>query len=186
MHPVRLGCENLEYPDIPAYSCLAGLAPLRPKLRTYFFVNPQRREIDKMNVRLVRFHFSAAVVAVMVILLSGSVKQADAQGLTVEQTVICKNVVNRVPVDAGNSFATSVGKIFCFTKIVGARHPTEITHVWYFDGTERDRVTLSVGASPWRTYSSKRLRPNDVGPWHVDVLDAGGNMLDRVAFNVVP
>jgi hypothetical protein len=139
-----------------------------------------------MNVRLVRFYFSAAVMAVMVTLLCGSVDLADAQGLTVERTVICKNVVNRTPVDAGNSFATSVGKIFCFTKIVGANHPADITHVWYFDGTERDRITLSVGGSPWRTYSSKRLRPNDVGPWHVDVLDAGGNMLDRVAFDVVP
>ena len=100
--------------------------------------------------------------------------------------VICKNVVNRAPVDAGNRFATSIDKIFCFTKIVGAKHPTKIIHVWYFDGTERDRVTLSVGGSPWRTYSSKRLRPGDVGSWHVDILDAGGNMLDRVAFDVEP
>lgn len=139
-----------------------------------------------MNIRLCRFHFSAAVMAAMIILSADSVNQAHAQGLTVEQTVICKNVVDRVPIDAGNSFATSADKIFCFTKIVGANHPTEITHVWYFDDTERDRITLPVGGSPWRTYSSKRLRPNDVGPWHVDVLDAGGNMLDRVVFNVVP
>jgi len=139
-----------------------------------------------MNIRLVRFQFSAAVGALMVILSSGGMNHAEAQALTVEQAVICKNVVNRAPVAAGNSFATSIDKIFCFTKIVGAKHPTEIIHVWYFDGTERDRVTLSVGGSPWRTYSSKRLRPSDVGPWHVDVLDTGGNMLDRVAFDVVP
>jgi hypothetical protein len=139
-----------------------------------------------MNVRLVRFHFSAAVVTVMVILSSGSMNQAEAQALTVEQSVICKNVVNRAPVDAGNSFTTSIDKIYCLTKIVGAKHPTAIIHVWYFDSTERDRVTLSVGGSPWRTYSSKRLRPSDVGSWHVDVLDASGNMLDRVAFDVVP
>jgi Protein of unknown function (DUF2914) len=139
-----------------------------------------------MNIRLVRFYFSAAIMAVVVILSAGSVTQADAQGLTTEQTVICKSVVNRVPVGAGKSFTTSVGKIYCFTKIVGANHPTEITHVWYLDDTERDRVTLTVGGSPWRTYSSKRLRPSDVGSWHVDVLDAGGNMLDRVVFDVLP
>jgi len=139
-----------------------------------------------MNIRLVRCHFAAAVVALMVILSSGSMNHAEAQALTVEQVVICKNVVNRAPVDAGNSFSTSIDKIFCFTKIVGAKHPTEIIHVWYFDGTERDRITLSVDGSPWRTFSSKRLRPGDVGPWHVDVLDAGGNMLDRVAFDAVP
>ena len=30
-----------EYPDIPAFSRLAGRAPQHPKLRTYFFVNPK-------------------------------------------------------------------------------------------------------------------------------------------------
>jgi hypothetical protein len=118
--------------------------------------------------------------------LHSSVNHAGAQGVVVEQTVICKNVVNRAPIDAGNSFAMPIDKIFCFTKIVGANQPTEITHVWCFDGTERDRVTLSVGGSPWRTFSSKRLRQNDVGHWYVDVLDAGGNMLDREAFIVEP
>ena len=139
-----------------------------------------------MNIRLNRFHSWAAVMAVMVVFLASNAYQADAQGLTVEQATICKNVINRVPVDAGKSFPVSVGKLFCFTKIVGANHSTEIIHVWYFDGTERDRITLSVGGSPWRTYSSKRLRLNDVGPWHVDVLDAGGNLLDSVAFIVAP
>jgi hypothetical protein len=41
MHPVRLRCENSEYPDIPAFSRLAGLAPQRLKLLTYFFANPK-------------------------------------------------------------------------------------------------------------------------------------------------
>jgi hypothetical protein len=43
MHRVRLCCENSEYPDIPAFSRLAGLAPQHPKLRTYFFVNPKQQ-----------------------------------------------------------------------------------------------------------------------------------------------
>jgi hypothetical protein len=41
MHPVRLCCENSEYPDIPAFSRLASRAPQPPKWRTYFFVNPK-------------------------------------------------------------------------------------------------------------------------------------------------
>jgi hypothetical protein len=40
MHPVWLRYENSEYPDIPAFSRLDRRAPQRPKLRTYFFVNP--------------------------------------------------------------------------------------------------------------------------------------------------
>jgi hypothetical protein len=41
MHPVRPCCENSEYPDIPAFSRLAGRAPQLPNLQTYFFVNPE-------------------------------------------------------------------------------------------------------------------------------------------------
>jgi hypothetical protein len=139
-----------------------------------------------MKIRSIRYYVSAAAMAVMIVLAGGSPIPADAQGLTVEKAVICRKIVNRDPVDAGKSFSVSVGKLFCFTKIVGAHQPTEITHVWYFDGTERDRINLSVGGSPWRTYSSKRLRPEEVGTWHVDVLDTGGNILDRLTFDTVP
>jgi len=41
MHPVWPRCENSEYPDIPAFSRLARRVPQRPKLRTYFIVNPK-------------------------------------------------------------------------------------------------------------------------------------------------
>jgi hypothetical protein len=40
MHFIRLCCKNSEYPDIPAFSRLAGRAPQHPKLRTYFFREP--------------------------------------------------------------------------------------------------------------------------------------------------
>jgi IS4 transposase len=79
-----------------------------------------------------------------------------------------------------------VAKLFCFCKIVGADHPTKVVHVWYLDGTERGRVTLAVNGSPWRTYSSKRLRPQDTGTWHVDILDADGNLLDHLPFIIEP
>jgi hypothetical protein len=46
-HPVWLRCENSEYPDIPAFSRLARRAPQRPKLITYFFVNPWIRQFGQ-------------------------------------------------------------------------------------------------------------------------------------------
>jgi hypothetical protein len=39
MYPVRLRSESSAYPDIPAFSHLAGRASQRPKIRPYFFVN---------------------------------------------------------------------------------------------------------------------------------------------------
>jgi hypothetical protein len=41
MHRVRQCCVNSEYPDMHAFSRLAGQAPQRPKLGIYFFVNPK-------------------------------------------------------------------------------------------------------------------------------------------------
>ena len=40
MNPVRQRRKKMEYPDIPVILRLASQAPQRPKLRTYFFVNP--------------------------------------------------------------------------------------------------------------------------------------------------
>jgi hypothetical protein len=110
---------------------------------------------------------------------------AAAEGLSVEDAAICANVVDREPTDVGTSFPVSVGKLYCFTKIVGAQEPTEVSHVWYFGDDERARVTLSVKAANWRTYSSKILQEHEVGSWRVEVLDADGNNLQTVDFEVV-
>jgi hypothetical protein len=50
MHLVRLRCENSEYPDIPAFSRVAGRVPQRLKLLTYFFANPKRGQFLLTNV----------------------------------------------------------------------------------------------------------------------------------------
>jgi hypothetical protein len=112
--------------------------------------------------------------------------QAQASdSLEVESAAICVNVVDREPVSAGRTFNIAVGKLYCFTKIVGAETPTTITHVWYYGDTERASVTLSVRAMSWRTQSSKILQPHEVGPWHVDVLAPSGKILRTIYFNVV-
>jgi hypothetical protein len=105
--------------------------------------------------------------------------------LQVEGLAICKDVVNREAVNAGNTFEASVDRLFCFTKIVGVAAPTEITHVWYFGETERARVSLSIKADNWRTYSSKRIQAHEVGFWRVEVLDSAGNVLESVRFEIV-
>jgi hypothetical protein len=108
----------------------------------------------------------------------------QAAQLEVSVAAICKEVVDHEPEGSGTSFPVSVGKLYCFTKITGAQSPTQITHVWSFDGNERARVDLAVNAASWRTYSSKIIQPHELGAWSVDVLDSAGNVLKRLEFEV--
>ena len=109
---------------------------------------------------------------------------AQAAGLSVETSAICEDVVDREPVDEGTSFSVSVGRLYYFTKIVGAETATEVTHVWWFGSVERARITLPVGGSSWRTHSSKVLQAHEIGTWRVEVIDADGNNLETVEFTV--
>ena len=127
---------------------------------------------------------------ILVTLVAMSFLQAgitDAQqtaSLEVAAGSICRDVVNRQPVDVGTSFEASVGKLCCLTKIIGAADPTEITHVWYFGNTERARVSLAVNSASWRTHSSKIIQAHEIGAWHVDVLGPGGEMLQTFEFTI--
>ena len=106
--------------------------------------------------------------------------------LNVEVAAICKNIVDLKPVDSDFSFAATVGQLYCFTKITGAQSPTQVTHVWFFDGNERARVDLGVKSSSWRTYSSKIIQPHEIGKWRVEVEDFAGNVLKTLEFEVAP
>lgn len=90
----------------------------------------------------------------------------------------------REPVGVADAFKADVGRLVCFTRIVGAAAPTEITHVWYRDGETLSRVPLTVGSADWRTWSSKRLLPSWTGHWEVKVLDSEGLVLGATAFTV--
>ncbi|MGD9036953.1 MAG: DUF2914 domain-containing protein [Syntrophobacterales bacterium] len=128
-------------------------------------------------------------VLVLLILCLGLQATSLAQvtpHLEVATAAICKDIVGLEPVDTGTSFGVEEGQLYCFTKITGANSSAHVTHVWYFDGTERARVDLPVNSIAWRTYSSKIIQPHELGAWHVDVLDSLGNMLKTLRFEVTP
>lgn len=111
--------------------------------------------------------------------------EEDTVTLTVEDGTICKDVMDYTPVEPGISFPASVEKLYCYTKIVGAIDPTEITHVWFYGNIERARVTLAVNSPLWRTYSSKIIQPHEVGAWNVVVLDQSEKVLESFSFTIV-
>ena len=108
----------------------------------------------------------------------------SAAGMEVANSAICEKIINREIVNEGRSFSASVGKLYCFSEIANIDSYTEVVHAWYYGNTERARVTLNVNPPAWRTYSSKVIQAHEIGSWRVEILDAAGNLLNTVHFEV--
>jgi hypothetical protein len=132
------------------------------------------------------FSIVLATLVAMSFLNPATTDAQQAGPLEVAMGAICRDVINREPVDVGTSFEASVGKLYCLTKIIGAAGPTEITHVWYFGNSERARVSLDVNSASWRTHSSKIIQAHEVGAWHVDVLGPADELLQTFDFTITP
>ena len=126
--------------------------------------------------------------ALMIIFLAfpGTPAFAQTGSLRVTEAEICRDVAHHACLEAGNIFKSSVGKLYCLTTIKGAGAPTEVAHVWYFDGKEQARIKLNVRSPIWRTYSAKEIRPSQAGDWRVDVKGPAGETLKTLDFKVIP
>ena len=107
-----------------------------------------------------------------------------SRAMEVMDGVITTGIQDRQPVDTVETVAASVGKLFCFTRIVGADEGARIFHVWYRGDQEMARVELPVRSSNWRTWSSKKLLPGWTGNWRVDVVDDQGQLLLTLPFTL--
>lgn len=124
------------------------------------------------------------ILIAVVALSAGLVAFAAYRDLVVDEAVICKAVVDRMPQDQGEKFPADVGRVYCFCRISGAVEATTITHVWKKGETEMATVELNVGASPWRTWSSKTLDPSWTGAWTVEIKDAQGTVVQTLSFTI--
>ena len=95
---------------------------------------------------------------------------------------IARQIVDRMPQDSGTSFPIDVGEVFCWSRVTGAAGTT-IQHVW-IHGEMEFPVSLEIGGSPWRTWTSKTIPPEWAGEWRVEIRDGGGNLLDTMPFTV--
>ena len=128
--------------------------------------------------------FSGVMVCLISLCLLIPAAGAQANKVQVVAAAICKDVVEREAVDVGTQFSNSVSRLYCFTKAVSTEIPTEVVHVWSYGDVERARISLSVKAVTWRTYSSKAIQSHEIGPWRVDVLDTSGNLLETINFEI--
>jgi hypothetical protein len=130
-----------------------------------------------------RILFSAGICTAILTLCLINPLSSHAQP-SIEAASICTGMADREPVDAGTSFSVATDRLYCFSKIANITEATEIVHVWYFGETERARVSLGIKPPSWRTYSSKIIQTHEIGPWRVEILDASGNLLETLKFEV--
>ena len=109
---------------------------------------------------------------------------AHASAIEVAEAVITTAVVEREPIDEVKVFPRENGRLYCFTRIVGAEEPTFVYHLWYRGEQLMSRVALPVNSSSWRTWSLKPVEEDEPGKWRVEIEDEGGSVLTKVDFEL--
>jgi len=110
--------------------------------------------------------------------------ETSTTGLTIDKMVVCTGIEEREPVGEGTLFQSGVGKLYCFSLVLGAEEPTVIHHVWYWNDQKMADIPLTIRSSRFRTYSSKNILPQWKGAWRVELTGPKGEILSTAAFNV--
>lgn len=107
-----------------------------------------------------------------------------AASLEVQDVAVGTGVHDRVPTGISSSFDSSVGKLFAFTRIVGADGDTRVYHKWYHGDVLVADVPLTVRSGDWRTWSTKNVQADWTGDWRVVVVSEDGSVLGSISFAV--
>jgi hypothetical protein len=107
-----------------------------------------------------------------------------AASLQVQDVAIGTGVQDRVPTGISSYFDSSVGKLYAFTRIIGAEGDTRVYHKWYHGNELVADVPLSVRSGDWRTWSTKNVQPDWVGDWRLVVVSEQGTILGTIKFAV--
>src|SRR5213594_4128862 len=128
------------------------------------------------------------MVALAVLSLGGTAvaqapqQQTEAPKLDqVEKIALGTGVESRELVGEATEFDVSVGRIYCWTKIISQNVPTTIKHVWYADEQQVAEVPLNINYPSTRTWSSKAI---SAGKGRVEVVGETGEGLASTDFTV--
>ena len=130
---------------------------------------------------------TASVVLALIVptaMVAQEAQEAQATGLAVAEAAVATGVMDRQPQGAAETFAPTVGELYCWTKITGAADSTRIEHVWYHGDEEAARIAVTVNGPTWRTWTRKTIPAEWTGAWRVDVVGPDGTVLESVSFTV--
>lgn len=117
--------------------------------------------------------------------VAGPITAAEESPLRVTELSACEEIVDRSCRGASATFGPEVDSVSVLSRVEGATGEAYVTHVWTFEKREIRRTRLAVKASPYRTWSAKRVAGLP-GKWKVEVFDPVGRSLGAVEFVVEP
>lgn len=104
-------------------------------------------------------------------------------GPDVEVAVIATGMENLTPMGVAEKFSAQAGRLYCYSKIIGAEG-SSIKHIWYYGDKKVSEIVLDVKYPNFRTYSYKTIPPNWIGKWRVEIVANDGAVLKTVEFNI--
>lgn len=109
-------------------------------------------------------------------------QQQDTTSFKVIEFSLCKDVVEREPIDVVSSFTLSDSKAWVFARISNTEGLKTIYFKWFFNDDLIAEIATKVGnSSNWRTYSSVNLQ---AGFWRVELVDSESFVIKEIRFNV--
>jgi len=105
-------------------------------------------------------------------------------GFTVARLVLSRDIEAREPIGITYVFTPADGQAYCFLEATEITKNTQASFVWYYNDIETARIELPIRkGTRWRTYSSKKFGVR-TGQWRIDLVDADGNVLESLPFEV--
>ena len=126
--------------------------------------------------------YKTILISLTLMVLPPALTQAEP--ITIEDGAITTAIKNLIPQKTAQSFPANVGMLYCFTKVVGSKTETSITHTWYYQDKKMSEVVLPVKSLYWRTWSEKKIIPEQKGAWRVDVTSSDGTLLKTITFTI--
>lgn len=102
--------------------------------------------------------------------------------LTVQEMILCKDVIEREPVDVVQTFDLNDDRGWVFARVDNGLELTTCTFRWILNEEVYAEIPVRIGESDgWRTYSNVNLRE---GFWIVQFLNPEDSVLREIRFNV--
>ena len=120
-----------------------------------------------------------AVASLLLLPLATGAQDKPAGTLQIAEIKLGKGVQDRNITEEATAFAVN-DKVYLWMRVTGG--PADPIKVTWATGDSTDTVKLTVGASPWRTWSSKTAWK--AGEWKATVTSSTGEMLKEVTFTV--